>query len=232
MATVTGCIGLALRSAYVRSHRLARELADRARREHAAIIAERQRIAVELHDSIARDLTVIAMHVQLCGDDARGDSREVVRAAARRALDDVRAVIDLADEEPNTDDKRFGGLAGALDEARRTLEPMGYRVAVKRVSDQDFSSRVEIVLVGVLREAVTNVLKHAARGDVVITLGAESDAARLSVCNAVPTSRRRDLPSSGTGLLRAAERVREVGGRMSSGIERGRWCVAVLIPLN
>src|SRR5699024_1438034 len=59
IATVAGAIGLALRLAYARGQRLETELAEQAKREREAVLAERRWIAGELHDSIAHHLTVI-----------------------------------------------------------------------------------------------------------------------------------------------------------------------------
>ncbi len=233
VATVMGGIGLALRSAHARSHRLGRELADRARRERAAILAERRRIAGELHDSIARDLTVIAMHVQLFGDDVYQDSRDVIRTAARSALDDVRAVMELADEDPNTDGTRFADLPSAFDEVRRTLEPMGYHVAIDGdPADRRIPESIEIALTWVLREAATNILKHAARGEVSIALDIVSASVCLTVHSVLPRTCRRDLPSNGHGLLRMTERVHGAGGRLKAGVEGRTWSVAAYFPLN
>ena len=94
VAAFAGGVGLALRTAHARGHRLEHELAEQAEREREAILAERRWIAGELHDSIAHYLTIIALHVQLLDDDEmRTESQEAIRVAARKALSDLRDAL-------------------------------------------------------------------------------------------------------------------------------------------
>ncbi|WP_214443650.1 histidine kinase, partial [Mycobacterium tuberculosis] len=100
-ATAAGAVGLALRLAFARGRRLEHELEAAAEQEKEAVLAERRWIAGELHDSIAHHLTVVSLHVQMLEDpDTSDGSREAIRVAARKAMTDLRFVIDLADDGP------------------------------------------------------------------------------------------------------------------------------------
>ncbi|MFX5793534.1 histidine kinase, partial [Acinetobacter baumannii] len=68
VAIVLGGIGLLLRAAQARGERLDEQLERSREREQAAAALERRRLAGDLHDGIAHDLTVIALHAQLLDD--------------------------------------------------------------------------------------------------------------------------------------------------------------------
>jgi len=109
LATLAGAIGFALRMASARGQRLEQQLVDRAEQEREAVLAERRWIAGELHDSIAHHLTVVALHVQMLDDaSARPGSQEAIRVAARKAMTDLRFVIELADDGPRSSEVQTG----------------------------------------------------------------------------------------------------------------------------
>ncbi|NKF32150.1 hypothetical protein HER21_37610, partial [Pseudomonas sp. BGM005] len=102
-AAVSGAVGYALRLAFARGRTLEAQLAEKAEQERQAVLAERRWIAGELHDSIAHHLTVVSLHVQMLDDDRAGAaSQEAIRIAARKAMTDLRFVIDLADDGPRS----------------------------------------------------------------------------------------------------------------------------------
>lgn len=233
IATVAGGVGFALRAAYARGYRLEHALAVQAEREREAVLAERRWIAGELHDSIAHHLTVIAMHVQLIDDDAvRETSQSAIQTSARKALSDLRFVIQMAEEAPRGTGVPSGDLSAAIDEAREEFEATGHDVVcIGDPSDENIPRGAEIILARIVRESATNVLKYAGPGEVrfVLQIGAESIS--LEIHSPLPATPRRDLPSTGTGLNRMAERVLGVSGEFSAGPLDGAWLVAVRLPI-
>src|SRR5690606_4863361 len=147
-ATIAGGVGFALRISYARGHRLEHELADSVEREREAILAERRWIAGELHDSIAHHLTVIAMHVRLVDDErARPTSQSAIQVSARKALSDLRFVIEMAEESPRGTGVPSGDLAAAIDEAREEFEAAGHSVVcVGDPSDENIPRGAEIIM--------------------------------------------------------------------------------------
>lgn len=232
VATVAGGVGLALRAAYARGYRLEQQLAERAEREREAVLAERRWIAGELHDSIAHHLTVVALHVQMLDDDsARPDSQEAIRAAARKALSDLRFVIELADDGPRTREIHSGDLAAAVREAREEFEAAGHTVICEGDPDDERIPRgVEIILARIVRESATNVLKYAGPGEVRIGVDVRPASVSLSIRSPLPATPRRDLPSTGTGLNRMAERVLGVNGEFNARAVDGHWLVSARLP--
>lgn len=232
-AAVAGAVGFALRLAFARGSRLERQLEAAAEQEREAVLAERRWIAGELHDSIAHHLTVVSLHVQMLEDpDASDGSREAIRVAARKAMTDLRFVIDLADDGPRAAGMPTGDLVAAVEEAQAEFEAAGHDVILDGdPGDERIPRAVEIVLARIVRESATNVLKYAGPGTVEIRLAVDDDKAHLSLRSPLPTTPRRELSSSRTGLGRMAERVMGASGEFSAGEVDGHWLVSAVLPV-
>ncbi|WP_337026886.1 sensor histidine kinase [Microbacterium sp. LB16] len=232
-ATLAGAVGFALRLAFARGSRLERELEERAEQERQAVLAERRWIAGELHDSIAHHLTVVALHVQMLEDPQTStDSQEAIRVAARKAMTDLRFVIELADDGPQSSSVQTGDLAAAVDEAQGEFEAAGHSVAREGdPRDERIPRAVEIVLARIVRESATNILKYAGPGEVQIHLLVDDEIAHLTLRSPLPTTPRRELSSSRTGLGRMAERVMGASGEFSAGEVDGFWVVSARLPV-
>lgn len=232
-ATVAGAVGFALRIAFARGRRLELELEERAEQEREAVLAERRWIAGELHDSIAHHLTVVALHVQMLEDPSTStDSREAIRVAARKAMADLRFVIELADDGPRSAEMQTGDLADAIDEARQEFEAAGHPVRLEGdVHDERIPRAAEIVLARIVRESATNILKYAGPGEVLVGLDLDDDSAALTLRSPLPTTPRRELSSSRTGLGRMAERVIGASGEFTAGEVDGHWLVSARLPI-
>lgn len=232
-AAVAGAVGFALRIAFARGRRLEIALEESAEQERQAVLAERRWIAGELHDSIAHHLTVVALHVQMLEDpSASNDSREAIRVAARKAMADLRFVIELADDGPRSAEMQTGDLADAIDEARQEFESAGHPVRLEGdLRDERIPRAAEIVLARIVRESATNILKYAGPGEVLISLDIDDDAAALTLRSPLPTTPRRELSSSRTGLGRMAERVIGASGEFSAGEVDGHWLVSARLPI-
>lgn len=232
IATVSGAIGFALRIALDKGRRLELELAEQAEREHEAVLAERRWIAGELHDSIAHQLTVVSLHVQMLDDAEKNRaSQEAIRVAARTAMTDLRFVIELADDGPRASAAHAGDLAAAIDEARAEFDAAGHEVLCEGdPHDERIPRAAGIILARIMRESATNILKHAGPGAVRIGLDVEGDSVTLMISSPLPETPRSDLPSSRTGLNRMAERVLGATGEFSAGAVDGRWQVSVRLP--
>ncbi|MFP1601446.1 sensor histidine kinase [Microbacterium sp. 2216-1] len=233
VAAVAGAIGFALRLASARGERLEQQLAERAEQERQAVLAERRWIAGELHDSIAHHLTVVSLHVQLLDDpSARAESQDAIRIAARKAMADLRFVIDLADDGPRSA-VHSGDLATAIAEASGEIEAAGHTVRTEGAPDDARIPRMaEIVLARIVRESTTNILKYAGHGDVVIRVETDDDTVSLTMLSPLAETPRKDVPSSGTGLNRMAERVIGASGDFATGAEGQQWRVSARLPVT
>lgn len=234
IATVAGAIGFALRLASARGESLEQQLAARAEQERQAVLAERRWIAGELHDSIAHHLTIVSLHVQMLDDpNTLKGSQDAIRIATRKAMADLRFVIDLADDGPRSTVAHTGDLATAITEAATEIEAAGYRVITEgNTNDERIPRIAEIVLARIVRESTTNILKYAGHGDVVIRVETDDDTVALTMLSPLADTPRRDVPSSGTGLNRMAERVIGASGDFATGPEGDQWRVAARLPVT
>ena len=234
IATVSGAIGFALRAALDRGRRLEEQLARQAEQEREAVLAERRWIAGELHDSIAHHLTIVALHVQMLDDAASSQkSQEAISTAARKAMTDLRFVIDLAaDDGPQSEGVQTGDLAAAIDEARGEFEAAGHSVRCEGDPRDERLPRIaEIIFARIVRESATNVLKYAGQGEVGMRLDVGDESAALTISSPLPQEPRRELSSSRTGLNRMAERVLGASGEFSAGADDGQWRVSARMPI-
>jgi two-component system sensor histidine kinase DesK len=125
--------------------------------EQLTKVAERERIARDLHDVLGHTLSLITLKSELARKlidrdpiQARNEIHDV-ELTARQALADVRQAIG---------GYRSKGLAAEIKQAAATLETAGVRADVRSV-ELDLPPAKESVLALVLREAVTNIVRHA-----------------------------------------------------------------------
>lgn len=239
VVAVSASIGWGLRAAHRRERRLADDLTRMEEARAAVIAAERERIADELHDIIAHDITLVSMHARVLErvDDAAIRERSVhaIRTSADQALSDIRRMLRIvrddgsASSEPLPDET--ASLAGAMNEARESLSELGAHITV-RADEAAVSSTIEQTLVHLIREGTTNIAKHApARPVVAISLEVRDGGVHLEITNSLegaPTES--DIPSAGYGLDRLRERVSMLGGRFSSEESDGSWTLSASLP--
>lgn len=229
-------VGILLRASAMRHHLLKRELAASERAQRDATAAERQRIADELHDVVAHDLTVIVMHARLAASTSlsEDESRTAILDAARKALSELRAVVSASREITPPAQPRVLALEDAMKETISELEASGRRVETFGYREGMHLSRlVSSALARILREASTNILKHGGLGTVRIRMMLDSDAVGLEVRNPVSAeSVRREQAQAGYGTTRMAERTRHFGGEFHAGYEHGDWVIGVRLPLR
>ncbi|MET3468015.1 sensor histidine kinase [Microbacterium plantarum] len=241
VVAISASIGWALRAAHGRELRLAGDVAALAQARTAAIEAERERIADELHDIIAHDITLVSMHARVLervDDEAlRDQSVRAIRAGADQALADIRRMLRIVRDDGASplqtpdDHVPTPNIAAAFEEARDALLQLGAAITV-RYSDVSVSSTIEQALVHLIREGTTNIAKHApANASVTITLEVLDDDVCLELTNSIdPAPTTSGVPSSGYGLDRLRERVSVSGGHFTSGPADGRWVLTARLP--
>jgi two-component system sensor histidine kinase DesK len=168
-----------------------------------ALVAERERVARDVHDVLGHSLTALSIKAELAGrlmdvdpERARAELASI-QETARQALSEVRATVGGL---------RASNLEAELDAAPRVLVDAGIETRVLgEVADTD--PRHRALLAWVLREAVTNVVRHAGARSVVIELGQRG----LSVTDdGVGITR-----PEGNGLRGMRERVADAGGTLT-----------------
>ncbi len=189
--------------------------------EHLATIAERERIARDLHDLLGHTLSVITLKSELASKLAVTDSeraaREMVEVTrvSRQALREVREAVR---------GYRSRGLPGELTVAKEMLGAAGLKVE-HHTQDLELTPAAEGALALALREAVTNVVRHAGATRCTVRLTQEGGAVRLTVEDDGRGKRQED----GAGLCGMRERAVALGGSLSvESLARGTRLVLTL----
>ncbi len=172
-----------------------------------AAMAERERISRDLHDLLGHTLSVITLKSELAGKLlSRGDARAMeeirdVERISRKALQEVRdAVVGF----------RKTGLRGELANARLAFEAMDIQFHYALPSEQ-LASEQEAVLALVVREAITNVVRHSGADKCDITFNNEPKVLRV----VIQDNGRGGTIREGSGLLGMRARLVEIGASLT-----------------
>jgi two-component system sensor histidine kinase DesK len=200
--------------------------ATRAERAQLAVVRERMRFARDLHDLLGYSLSAITLKAEL--------TRRLVDTNPERARDELAEVLDvarqaLADVRLVASGYRNMSLSKEAASVTSLLATAGITGRVD-IDCEALDEAVDTVLATVLREAVTNLLRHSAAKNCAIEAEVAGDAVRLRVTNdGVPQTAgsRRD----GGGLENLAQRLLAVGGTLvaASGPD-GRFEVLATVP--
>jgi two-component system sensor histidine kinase DesK len=195
-----------------------------------AVAGERLRVARDTHDLLGLGLSAIAMKADLIGkligrDDARAgeETAELARICAT-AKADIRLVAGEAHDLP---------LDTELAAARDVLASAGIDVRARVSADPPHE--VAAVLVPVVREAVTNILKHSSASYCVLEMTADASLLQLLISNdgsndadSAPVA---TAGHTGNGLRNLAARLETAGGHLATRREDGTFTLAAEIPL-
>ncbi len=191
--------------------------------ERLATMAERERIARDLHDVLGHTLSLITIKAglasRLVGSDPERAAAEMgeVEEIARSALDEVRQAVE---------GYRFLSLGAEVARAKVALAAAGIESAVE-TSPHDLASSIESAVALALREAVTNVVRHARADRCTIRYRQADGELRLEV---VDDGRGGDAPD-GSGLAGMRERIEAIGGRVRRDGSRGTR-LTVVVPVD
>jgi two-component system sensor histidine kinase DesK len=190
--------------------------------EGLAKIAERERIARDLHDVLGHTLSLIALKSQLASKLADRDPQRAVaeirdvEQIARTSLDELREAVA---------GYRGTGIPDELAHARDVLTSAGVRVDCE-AEEVRLPAAQESVLALAIREAVTNIVRHARASAVKLRVAAMGDACRFEIQDdGVGGS-----ATEGIGLTGMRERVESHGGSLERTIDHGTRLV-VTLPL-
>lgn len=203
---------------------------------------QQERIADELHDGIAHDLTLVLFHARALpkqpDEAARRISLRTIEDSASRALRSAQSLLAVmrdAAAHPlgDRDDPSPADLAAAAASLGRKLTDAGISTVVSVPPEPPVPPGVAAVLIETLTEAAMNIIKHAPQArSAVIELSVEDGWAALRVRNVGP--RTRPAPEAelgGRGLPRSRERLARVGGILEIDDRDGAWTLRALVPV-
>ncbi|MGI5525660.1 histidine kinase [Micromonospora sp. CA-259024] len=203
----------------------------------ATRLAERNRLARELHDSVGHALTVATLQAGAAREVLDTDPEFVRRAltaieeAGRTAMDELDHVLGLLRETgsgrpPVAPQRTLTDLDRLVTDARAT----GLAVHAHRVGDP---ARVPPAVsregYRIVQEGLTNAARYG-HGPVTLRLDLHPDALELEVANAVRRAGRADPGRAGRGLDGMRERVLLLGGRLTVGPDGDRWLIRARLP--
>jgi signal transduction histidine kinase len=202
-------------------------------RAHGAALAERSRIARDIHDVLAHSLGGLVL--QLDAVDALLESGSTDEAHARvlaarglaaDGLDEARRAVDaLRDPEISAD------LAGAVDELVVTHRALGARAALRVAGEPgELSPDAAGALRRAAQEVLSNARRHAPGQQTALLLTWTPDAATLTATTPLTPG----APPSGSGgargLLGLGERVEVLGGTADWAVHDGSFVVTARVP--
>jgi len=201
----------------------------------AAALAERQRLAREMHDVLAHSLSGLVLQLegarllamQRQADPDLTDAIERAHHLAKAGLEEARRAIGLLRDDELPGPEGLPALATSFTHDTGTpckLEVDG--------PDRELSSEARLTLYRVAQEALTNVRKHAAAIQVELHLSYETDGTRLTVedfgANGRPTL---NAGGEGYGLTGMRERAKLLGGELTATPTNSGFRVDLWVPV-
>ncbi|MFY1694331.1 MULTISPECIES: sensor histidine kinase [unclassified Solwaraspora] len=191
---------------------------------------ERARIARDLHDSLGHKLTLISLYagmLRTSEGDQRTEATDLVRQTSSAAMTELRQILGILGQDDSQSAVR--PLTG-LDELAAQARAGGAEVEVVRQGEaRPLAALTEHAAYRVIQEGLTNALRHARGGVIVLLLRYESDALVAAVTNTA--GHRVARSTSQQGLIGLAERVRIAKGMLYHGpTPDGGFRLAATLP--
>lgn len=184
------------------------ELKSRQEEVHRiATIAERERIARDLHDLLGHTLSLIILKAEL--------ARKLIHVKpedTERELEDIEAISReaLTQVRDTVEGSRTIGLSGEVESVKNALKTANIEKEMS-IGDYTLPPKIESAIAMILRESITNVIRHAEAKNCKVTLFQDSKQINLSVDDDGKGSIFRE----GSGIKGIRDRVKELGGCMS-----------------
>jgi signal transduction histidine kinase len=218
-----------------------RDRAERAERERyllaeQARAEERARLAGEMHDVVTHRVSLMVLQAGALSvtatDDATRQAAEELRAAGVQALDELRDLVGILRTEPEDDQApASSGLAELVAESAAVGTPAEL---VEQGDPALASPVVGRTAYRIVREALTNVRKHAPGAHVIVRVSYGESQVRLSVRNtavAAPPDGALAATGSGIGLASLRQRIELVHGTLrAAGTPDGGFCLEATMP--
>lgn len=204
-----------------------RYASDLAERKHKEV---RLKAMVDLHDLVARDLTILARDAERASvDGASREDLEAMAARARTAGISLRATVGLLASDLDLDDSPGPTFRQALTAGKALLDKAGFQGRTVGDLDAPLPPSIDAAAGRILNEALFNISKHARpHGEWSVAAEISEDTFDLVVTN----DRDQTSPTSaGLGTVSIAQFARSVGGEASQVHTDDHWICSVSLPL-
>ena len=219
-----------------RRAQLAERERDVAARE--AVVEERARIARELHDAVAHNVSMMVVQAgaeRRVLDDEDGATAEVlgtIEQIGRGALTEMRRLVGMLrsdNGDPLAPQPRLDDLPTLVSQVREAGLPVELEVEGE---PRELPVGIELSAYRIVQEALTNALKHAGDAHASVRVRYGADSLELEIVDdgaGAPTA----VASGGHGLVGMRERVALYGGKLDAGRRpSGGFAVRVLLPIR
>lgn len=201
----------------------------------AALAQQRLDLSRDLHDSVARSLTLLARQADAAATAGDAGALRPIADGLHSAAGELRWLLwTLRESDGEPAPEPPGSFAATLEDVRETLEATGFPVtatvdgAVETVPQQ-----VAEVLGDVIREAVANIQRHGRPGRPVLLVAAVDEvSADVALINEIAEATTPAAAGRPLGLMGAAERLAQIGGQLDTRQEGRRWITRVIVPLT
>ncbi len=216
---------------------------DREREETArlAVVAERMRIARDLHDAAGHGVTAISLQAaagirSLDDDQDIGEARRVfeeIKRTSRATMEDMRKLLGLLRPSDTGELDHTRVSLSHLDQMISECRAAGLSVTVSRSGDEAALTPIlDQAAYRITQEALTNVLKHAGPGSAAtVRLAFDPESVEVEVTDNGPGQTGGVAVGTRKGLIGMRERVELFGGRFSAGpMNSGGFRVFARLP--
>jgi signal transduction histidine kinase len=205
-------------------------------------LLERERLARDLHDTVAHHVSAMAIRAQaglataVSDPHAAVDALRLIETEAARTLAEMRAIVRVLRRDQPADRPHLVPNPGISD-VEQLAGPArdGPSVDVKISGDvDDLSPAIGSAIYRLAQEAVTNAFRHARDATrVEVRVTADDTSVRLCVTDDGDIGHARSSGSPGYGIPGMIERADLLGGTCEAGPSRGRgWTVTAVLPLT
>jgi signal transduction histidine kinase len=209
----------------------------RARELDQVKLVERERLARDLHDTVAHHVSAMAIRAQAglvtaeAQPSAATDALRDIESEAGRALAEMRALVRVLRTNEPAELKPGPRIANLVQLAGPSRG--GPTVDVELIGDvEGLSPPVSAVVYRLAQEAVTNARRHARHATrIAVSVAADEQTVRLRVNDDGESPAGRSPASAGYGLIGMVERVELLGGTCQAGPDPAKgWTVTAVLP--
>jgi len=213
---------------------LARNRADQLRRQASE---ERMRIARDLHDVVAHNISVInvqantALHLMDRQPERAREALTAIHDVSRQAMTELRSVLGVLRSDDDLAPRAPSPGLGQLDDLLSAVRRAGLEPRLRLQGDQrQLPASVDLAAYRIVQEALTNAARHSASRRADILVSYEADGVLVQVDDAGP-ARSPAAAQAGNGITGMTERAHALGGRLSAGRRAdGGFRVAAWLP--
>jgi signal transduction histidine kinase len=196
--------------------------------------AERTRIARELHDVVTHHVTAMVVQAEAArylttAPEKLDQTLTAITDTGRRAVSDLRHLLDLLNPDHGTEPRRIGELHELVEQTRQAGQPVEF---TEQGGPAEAAGSAEATIYRVVQEALTNALKYAHGSPTTVGVLYGEQEIRVEISTEGPGSHPASVGGSGRGLAGLRERVAVVGGEFGAVRRENGFVVTARVPTS